>query len=252
MTQSCIYVGELRHRRFTPVDHRFQYPIFMMYLDLSELPGLFDRNPLWSAKRPALAWFRRADHVGSASEPLDESVRELVHSRIGRRPEGPIRLLTHLRYLGYGFNPVSFYYCYDVADERVDVVVAEINNTPWGEQYCYVVDGLSSDTISKDFHISPFMDMNQRYHWRFSAPGERLAVQMENHAEGKKVFDAALRLEREPISARSLNMKLVTYPLMTMHVVARIYWQAFKLWCKNVPYFAHPSGRRPIERAELR
>ena len=252
--ESCIYVGELRHRRFAPVDNRFDYPIFMMYLDLAELPNLFDGNPLWSAKRPAVAWFRRADHVGPADVPLDESVRALVQSRIGRRPEGPIRLLTHLRYLGYGFNPVSFYYCYDTADdgaERVDVIVAEINNTPWGEQYCYVIEGLERDAMAKMFHVSPFMSMNHSYRWRFSPPGERLAVHMENYAEGSKLFDASLKLRREPMSARALNMKLVTYPLMTLQVMGRIYWQALKLWWKKCPYFPHSARRGPIEEAEL-
>lgn len=254
MTQSCIYVGSLRHRRFEPVDHRFEYPLFMMYLDLDELPTLFDRHSLWSARRPALAWFRRADHLGSNDVELDESVRALVASRIGRRPEGPIRLLTHVRYLGYGFNPVSFYYCYDAADRHLDAVVAEINNTPWGEQHCYVIEGVENASIAKAFHVSPFMDMAQRYHWRFNDPGDRLTVRMENYADDAKIFDATLSLRRETMTARSLNMKLFQYPAMTAQVVARIYWQALKLWWKRCPYFPHPypSHREHVERAEFR
>lgn len=250
--ESCIYVGSLRHRRHAPVDHAFEYPLFMLYLDLDELPTLFDGNPLWSAKRPALAWFRRADHLGSNDEPLADAVRELVESRLHRPVKGPIRLLTHLRYLGYGFNPVSFYYCYDAAGEHVDAIVAEINNTPWGEQHCYVVEGLRRDGFAKEFHVSPFMEMEQRYNWRFSTPAETLAVHMENHTDEGKIFDATLRLRREPITAGSLNTKLVTYPLMTAQVIARIYWQAFKLWWKKCPYVPHPLTRSAIEGAELR
>ncbi len=250
--ESCIYVGSLSHRRRAPVDHAFEYPLFMMYLDLDELPSLFDRNPLWSAKRPTLAWFRRADHLGSNDVPLGDAVRALVESRLHRRVEGPIRLLTHLRYLGYGFNPVSFFYCYDAAGEHVDAIVAEINNTPWGEQHCYVVEGLRRDSFEKQFHVSPFMDMQQRYNWRFSTPADTLAVHMENHTADGKIFDATLRLRREPITARSLNTKLVTYPLMTAQVVAGIYWQAFKLWWKKCPYVAHPATGSSIEGAKLR
>lgn len=250
--ESCIYLGSLRHRRHTPVSHDFEYPLFMLYLDLDELPALFDGNPLWSAKRPTLAWFRRADHLGASDEPLAHAVRALVATHLHRRVEGPIRLLTHLRYLGYGFNPVSFYYCYDASGERVDAIVAEINNTPWGEQHCYVVDGLRRDSFEKEFHVSPFMNMEQRYSWRFSAPGDTLAVHMENHADEGKIFDATLSLRREPMTTRSLNAKLVAYPLMTARVVAGIYWQAFKLWWKKCPYVAHPSVVASAERAELR
>lgn len=250
--ESCIYSGSLSHRRHAPVNHDFEYPLFMLYLDLDELPTLFDRNLLWSAKRPALAWFRRADHLGSSDVPLADAVRALVESRLHRRVEGPIRLLTHLRYLGYGFNPVSFYYCYDAVGEQVAAIVAEINNTPWGEQHCYVVDGLRRDAFDKEFHVSPFLEMEQRYHWRFTTPTHRLAVHMENHTDEGKIFEATLRLRREPMTARSLNTKLVTYPLMTAQVVFRIYWQAFQLWWKKCPYVAHPATRSSMEGAELR
>ncbi len=240
MTRSCIYVGSLRHRRFAPRVHEFDYPLFMMYLDLEELPELFDGRLLWSAKRPAPARYRRSDHLGPSDKDLARCVRELVESRIGRRPRGPIRLLTHLRYLGYGFNPVSFYYCFD-QDDEVEAVVAEINNTPWGEQYCYVVDGLRDDAIDKAFHVSPFLTMEQRYQWGFSAPGEHLSVHMENHTDSGKIFDATLNMEREAITTASLNRILVRFPVMTAKVVTRIYWQAALLWWKKCPISPHPK-----------
>ena len=117
----------------------FRYPLFMAYLDLDELPELFDGRLLWSARRPAVAWFRRADYLGAPGTPLDEAVRELVLERTGIGLDGPIRLLTHLRYLGHCFNPVSFYYCYDPPGERVRAVVAHVTNTPWGERHAYVL-----------------------------------------------------------------------------------------------------------------
>lgn len=110
--KSCIYEGEVRHRRFAPVNHEFRYRLFLMYVDLEELPALFRRRWLWSAGRPNLAWFRRGDHLGPANQPLADSVRDLVAARTGHRPTGPIRLLTHFRYIGFATNPISLYYCF--------------------------------------------------------------------------------------------------------------------------------------------
>ena len=249
---SCIYEGRLRHRRFAPVPHAFEYRLFMMYLDLAELPALFDRRLLWSSERPNLACFRRADHLGEPQQPLEDSVRQLVGEESGRRPDGPIRLLTHLRYGGYCFNPVSFYYCFDRAGRRLETVVGEVNNTPWGEQHCYVLhQGLDSGRgshncyrFSKAFHVSPFMGMRQEYTWRFSTPRSRLAVHMDNRQDGSRLFDATLALRRREISAASLARVLVQYPLMTAKVIAAIHWQALRLRLKGCPFHPHPGSSK--------
>ena len=173
---SAIYHGSLRHRRFAPRPHGFSYPLFMVYLDLTELDTVFKGRWLWSTRRAALARFVRADYLGDPAQPLDQAVRDLVESRGGQRPLGPIRLLTHLRYFGYGFNPVSFYYCFDAAGERVECIVAEVNNTPWGERHCYVLDQAQTAAghyryrSVKAMHVSPFMPMDLEYEWHFSGP----------------------------------------------------------------------------------
>src|SRR6185369_12012749 len=136
---SALYSGWIQHRRFGPGRNQFRYRIFMSYLDLAELPGLFRKRWLWSAHRPALAWFRRKDFLGPSDVPLDVAVRDLVQQRTGVRPDGPIRLLTHLRYFGYSFNPVSFYYCFSAATGALTAIVADITNTPWGERHQYVL-----------------------------------------------------------------------------------------------------------------
>lgn len=242
----------MRHRRFGPVSHSFSYSLFLMYLDLDELPTLFDGRWLWSARRSAVARFRREDHLGDAGIPLDQAVRDLVERRTGQRPRGPIGLLTHLRYFGYVFNPVSFYYCFEAGRERVETIVAEINNTPWGEQHCYVLGpGLNQGQgerkryrFRKDFHISPFMDMDLDYDWRFSAPGAALTTHMENYERGVKLFDVTMRLQRRPVTGPALAGVLLRYPLMTARVIAAIYTQAALLKLKGAPFFAHPKYRR--------
>jgi DUF1365 family protein len=247
--KSGIYSGLLRHRRMRPVPHHFSYRLFMMYLDLDELPEVFRGRWFWSVRRPALARFRREDHFGDPGQPLDESVRELVERETGSAPEGPIRMLTHLRYFGHVFNPVSFYYCFDRNDQFVETIVAEVNNTPWGERHCYVLPqsmnrGSGSHARyhpDKVFHVSPFMEMDVDYDWRFNQPGERLTVHMENARQGEKVFDATLNLARREISAGSLARVLVLFPMVTVKVVAGIYWQALRLWLKSVPVHDHPG-----------
>ncbi|MGQ0510179.1 MAG: DUF1365 domain-containing protein [Betaproteobacteria bacterium] len=240
---SALYTGSLRHRRFAPGPREFRYRLFMAWLDLAELDEVFRGRWLWSVRRPALAWFRRGDYLGNPAVPLDQAVRDLVAAETGRRPAGPIRLLTHLRMFGHCFNPVSFYYCYDAAGAKVETIVAEITNTPWNERHAYVLPARGGELrfrFGKAFHVSPFLPMALQYDWRFGAPGARLAVHMRNLDGGAKVFDATLDLERREISAGSLAAALSRFPLMPLQVVAAIYWQAFRLWTRRTPFHAHP------------
>jgi DUF1365 family protein len=250
---SALYEGSVRHRRRGgELREEFRYGMFMTYIDLAELPELFDGRLLWSARRPALAWFRRADHLGDPEIPLDESVRALVAERTGKRPEGPIRLLTHLRYFGHCFNPVSFYYCFDAEDEWVSAVVAHVTNTPWGESHSYVLgvdersDHGSAKVMSGSFpkllHVSPLMGMEHVYEWRLTEPGTHLSVHIEsNDRGGEPVFDATLSLDRREMSAGQMARALAGHPFLTMRIMARIYSHAARLRLKGARYFPHPK-----------
>ena len=230
----------------------FKYRLFFMFLDLAELPTLFDIHPLWSYERFNIACFRRRDHFGDPAIPLDQAVADLVEDRLGSRPNGPIRLLTHLRYWGYCFNPASFYYCYDSADTAVEAIVVEIHNTPWGERHCYVL-GAEQDEhpikywrrhqFAKSFHVSPFIDIDIHYDWRFRLPDASIRVHMIDYGKGEKLFDASLTLQRRPINRQALTRALLRYPAMTGKVITLIYWQALRLLLKRTPVFTHPKKR---------
>ncbi len=250
MSASCVYEGRIRHRRFTPVAHEFEYPLFLMYLDLDDLPQLFDGSLAWSARRPALARFRRSDYLGAGDgRPLRDSVLELVEERIGRRPQGPVRLLTQLRQYGFSFNPVTLYYCFGADGSRVEAVAAEVTNTPWRERHAYVLerggDGpVLADRFAKEFHVSPFLGMDGDYEWRVSEPGDSLQVHIENRESSRPVFDATLSLERRALEPKVLRRLLIRYPAASLAVVARIYLQALRLKLKGVQHHPHPGCAR--------
>jgi DUF1365 family protein len=268
MTASAIYEGRVRHRRFEPVEHEFSYRLFLMYLDLEELPRLLDPFPLWSARRRAPARFRRADFIGDPKRPLAECARDAVEAETGSRPAGPVRLLAGLRYFGHSFNPVSFYYCFDPAGEQVEAVVADVENIPWGERHAYVLGRRGTEgpvlrnELDKALHVSPLMGMDQTYSFRAGEPGPTLSVHIESRpgasagqdraeTEGRnnhrtpKAFDATLSLRRHELSRGRLAGLLARYPAMSLQTVARIYAQSLRLKLKGARYFPHPEGSRP-------
>ena len=249
---SAVYEGVVCHRRHAPHAHEFSYHMAQLYLDLDEIEQVFAKRWLWSTRHRNVGEFRRTDYLGPPEMPLAEAVRQRVEQAIGWRPCGPIRLLTHLRYAGMVFNPVSFYYCFAEDGETLVAVLAEITNTPWKQRHAYVLPLENAQrhgralhwTFAKTFHVSPFMPMDCEYDWRFTVPDADLLVHMNVIREGQRAFDATLKLQRRPLTGGSLARVLWRYPLMTAQVVGAIYWQALRLWLKRTPVHDHPSLAR--------
>lgn len=246
---SRIFQGWIRHRRYLPKNHSFRYPLFMSWLDLDELERVMALSPFWSLERFNLVSFYRSDYLGDSKQDLSAAVTDCIKQHTGESFTGRICLLTHLRFLGFCFNPVSFYFCYPDDSTSPRFIIAQINNTPWNERYCYVLDTRDSPAqqhkwafaFDKAFHVSPFMPMNQQYRWQFSLHEPNLTINMQLQQDNEDCFDATLQLKAQALSPSIMRNIPLRYPFLTLSVVVSIYWQALRLWLKGIPFHSHPD-----------
>ncbi len=267
---SGIYVGSIRHRRFTPVNHQFNYPIFMPLIDLDEMAELTQTIRGFGSSLFSFARFKRTDYMqGECS--LRQAIRDKVEQLTGERVNGKILMLCQLRYCGLYFSPLNLYYIYD-EDNKWRYMLAEVSNTPWNQRHYYVIPAVAQWpekfwTEQKAFHVSPFNPMEQQYQWRINEPGDRLFVHMENYPNSDqfsdnnvvknnsnnnnnndqdkgKVFDATMALRRQPFTSGVLLKLLIKTPVMAIKVVFGIYWQALKLWLKGAPFYPYSTNKK--------
>ncbi len=243
---NAIATGKVWHRRLTPLEHRFTYKLYFSLFDVDQVDKLCAQSAWWSRERLNLVTFRRTDFIAPFDQPVAEAVRRRVEEAAGIRPEGRVFLLAHLRQWGVCFNPVSFYLCMDESD-RLEFIVAEVHNTPWGQRHAYVLDARDQDgpdyrfCFSKSFHVSPFLPMGLDYDWRFRLEDEGIAVHMLVMDGDSECFAAGVRLRYQTLDRASMMRMPLAFPLLTVKVLGAIYWQAFRLWLRRLPFFPHPD-----------
>lgn len=251
MTGSGLYQGHVVHRRLAGPGHGFRYPLYMLLLDLDELPELGRRLRLFGYNRARPVGFRDRDHLGGGAGTIRENLTALFAHEGVPFPTGRVLLLTHARIFGYVFNPVSFFYCFD-SGGTLAAVVAEVNNT-YGDRHAYVLAGRPGETAwdsKKVLHVSPYFSLAGTYRWELPVPGEHLDVAVDLTQAGEPVLTAGLHLERRPLTDASLLRALITYPFMTLKVIATIHWEALRLRLKGARFRGRPPYDPEAARGE--
>jgi DUF1365 family protein len=242
--ESALYAGIVAHRRLRPKPHRLRYRIFSLLLDLDEIAALCERLHLFSRRRFNLFSFDERDHGDGSGASLREWAEGHLAAAGIELKGGPIRLLAMPRVLGYGFNPLSIWFCY-FRNGNLAALLHEVHNT-FGERHTYLIPvtesyGVVTQECVKTFHVSPFMAMDMRYEFRVLAPGQRLNVFIEGSDAEGPIIVASYAARRRALTDAALLRVFFLTPLLTFKVVGGIYWEALRLWLKGIK----PRDRPP-------
>lgn len=241
-----LYCGKVMHQRLSPFGHRFSYSVFSLLVDIDRLEELGRMTTLLSVDRPGVLSFHTRDHVEQEKETVRAFADRLLAKAGIATPAERILLLAFPRMFGYAFNPLSTYFAYDAQGKLIAIVYA-VRNT-FGERHSYVAPVLPGEesaagirqSRTKIFHVSPFMDMGLRYHFRVLPPGKTVRLRIHETAGNTPVLAATFNGNAACVSDANLVRALVRFPFMTLKVIAGIHWEALKLWLKGARFRRSP------------
>lgn len=244
--------GHVIHDRKLPKKHRFKYHMCWCVFDLDRLDDWFQSSKWWGHNRWSVAALYDQDYVSAEKRPIKAKLLSFIHKKSGIKFDGRVMLFTHPRFMGYGFNSVNFYFCYTQIQSNLELayIVSEINNTPWGEKHLYLHDCSKAEKtgdswsfeFDKRFHISPFMEMRMNYRWQFKLSAERIEVKMWIKKQADTLLTVVLDTKITPLVQNKLNRFVLRKPFQPLKMSVGIYWQAFKLWLKKIPFYSHPNS----------
>ena len=243
--RSTLYVGSVMHRRLRPRAHRLRYRLFWMLLDLDEIGALARGLRLFSHNRFNVASFHDADHGDGGGRCLRDQIEDHLRDAGIETGRGPIKLLCMPRIFGYGFNPLSIFFCYR-PDGALAAILYEVHNT-FGERHSYLIrvdsndGGIIEQNCDKAFYVSPFMDMDMTYAFRVVAPDARVSVAIRTADKDGLMLVAALRGDAVALTDLALLRAVTTYPLLTLKVIGAIHWHALRLLLKGVRLRVRPA-----------
>jgi len=247
--KSRIFRGHVFHHRLRPTDHKLNYKVFSLLLDLDELPQLSSRFRFFGYNRFSLFSFWDRDHGDGSGRALRPYVHGVLHDAGIEISGGRVELLCYPRIFGYVFNPLSVYYCYG-DDETLRVVIYEVSNT-FGERHSYVIETNAGSSAKvqqrcrKKFHVSPFLPVAGVYDFDLHLPADRVKVKVDLSDDEGLRLRASFSGRALEITDKNLLKMLIRYPLMTVKITAAIHWEAVKLWRKGLPFFSKPKP--PLE-----
>ena len=243
---AALYPSRVSHRRLSPKAYRFVYRVFYLLVDIDRLDETSNRLRLFSRNRFNLLSFHDRDHGRGEPGGLRLWAESLLHERGVELAGGRIRLLSLPRVFGYGFNPISLWYC-EHADGSLRAVIAEVHNT-FGERHSYLLASGGAampyqQVHEKDkcFHVSPLMDMEGRYRFEFTDPAERSRLVIQEYRRGELLMVATLAGERRALTDGNILKQVLTMPWMALKVVAGIHWEALKIWLRGTKFHSKPA-----------
>ena len=255
---SCLYKAKVMHNRLAPKKHAFHYNVFMFYIDLDELDLLKKKLMLFSLNKFNYFSFKDREHLQLPIDNPDKTKNTKQHildylSQNGITNAKRIMLLTNLNVLGYNFNPVSFYYCFEDDDQPI-CCVAEISNTfremkPFFLGKEQLKENVFHLNTTKYFYVSPFIEHDTNFDFNLTIPNEKLNIRIDDFKGEERFFISTLTGVKKPLNNRNLFWYSVRFPFITLQIITLIHWNAFRLWMKKIKYFKkaeHPDLQRGV------